>query len=406
MKTVAVDIRANHNTGVARYGRSLLHEIGPIAAQYSLKLVACLGPEESEDFSNLAQYGHEVVTIPSQHGFIRNSPELRALLLKSKVDLLYSSHYLVDRLCPVPFSFTIHDLTRWKYPHLSYNDASFAARFGEEELTTLKRELRSLPDFDERDTSSSLFTQYFKAMTRDLVSRSERIVTVSTSSGMDILSLLPSSAGKIDCVPGGVDRSVFYPRPGEEIRLVRTRLGLDQGPYLVFVGLTHKHKRFEWLVEQLERGKSRFPDGVKLAVIGGYAEQSRRARVIEGNDDSELVVFTGRLSDSELAALYSGSAGWISASISEGYGLPALEAHSCGSNVIVTDIPVFRETTRGFGHFYPPHDGSALVDLANLALRGALPKQKLRADLPSWHISGQLLVQSLLHSIEGLQSGG
>ncbi|MGH3997066.1 MAG: glycosyltransferase, partial [Pseudonocardiaceae bacterium] len=119
-----------------------------------------------------------------------------------------------------------------------------------------------------------------------------------------------------------------------------------------------------------------------------------RRRLTEAGAE-DFVVFTGRVTDDQLAALYSGAAALISASISEGYGLPVQEALSCGCEAVVADLPVNRETSGRAAHRYPHHCGSALADLVCAALHGSLERRGLLHSPPSWRDAGHALARVL-----------
>jgi glycosyltransferase involved in cell wall biosynthesis len=111
------------------------------------------------------------------------------------------------------------------------------------------------------------------------------------------------------------------------------------------------------------------------------------------------VVFAGRVDDDELAALYTGASAYVTAAVSEGFGLPMLEARACGTQVIGTDIPALRETLAGTAHFYRPGDSSRLVALVAEALSGRLPLIPPRPHPYDWESSGALLVRALERAI-------
>jgi glycosyltransferase involved in cell wall biosynthesis len=398
MAVVAFDIRANHDTGVARFGESVLEAAAPIAAEQAIRLLVITRPGQESAARAALICGHQVIPVPGDEGFVRNSAQLRTLLAGNGVDLFYTSHYTVDRTCPVPFSFTIHDLTRWRFPELSYSDESFAARFGASELRFLEQETGRMATFEH--AGESIFTRYFKTVNRYLASRAKRIVTVSGSSTRDITEILGFPESAIDLVPCGVNTEIFRPRPVAEVDAVRKRFGLDDGPYLMFVGLAHKHKRFEWLSGHLERARARFPRNSRVAVVGGYAERVLGdSRSLGAGGRGDLFVFLGRVSDDELAALYTGASAWITASVNEGNNLPPLEALACGTEVVATGIPPLMETVGACGHFYPPEDPQAMVTLAEAALRGHLPQRASAFRAPTWHDAGGLLVDSWKRSL-------
>ena len=360
-----------------------------------MRLLAIVRHGQEASAEGAAAAGHEVIAVPGDEGFVRDNPRLRDLLAARDVDLYYTSHYTVDRHCPVPFTFTIHDLTRWRFPELSYTDASFADRFGSMEMERIEKELADLADVETTSPDASVFTRYFIALNRDLAARARRIVTVSGATGNDIKSLLKVPDSGIDLVPCAVDTTIFQPRSANVVRAVREKYQLDSGPYLVFVGLTHPNKRFEWLVDQLTAARNTLPAGTRLAAVGGHADQVPAVReLLRERGATDFVAFTGRVTDDELAALYTGASAWVTASINEGNNLPPMEAMACGTEVIATDIPPLRETLGSSAHFYPPHDGALLAQAAEAALTGTLPSRARSFTPPAWERSGRLLVDS------------
>lgn len=394
--TVVFDVRANHDTGVSRYGLSLLAAVAPLVAATGWRLISVARPVQAER-ARAATAGLDlpVVVCPDDEGFVRQSQWLRDLLVKEKADLYYSSHYTVDRQCPVPFVFTIHDLTRLRFPEFSYTDESFTERFGASELRLIHSELDDLADWDEHRDGDNVFTRYFRASNHFLAERAERVTTVSHATASDITTLLGIAPSRLDLVPCAVDTKVFHRRDVASVDAVKAAHNL-RGPYLMFVGLAHPNKRFPWLIEQLLAAQHRFPDGSKLVAIGGHAEQvSDIQEQLHRRSAKDFVVFTGRVTETELAALYSGAAALITASINEGNNLPPLEALSCGSQVVATDIPPLRETLGQAASFYDPADGERLAALAEASLGGRLADRSKSFAPPSWSDSGRAIVDAL-----------
>lgn len=400
MTTVVFDVRANHDTGVSRYGLSLLKVTAPYALQAGWRLIAVAGPhQEARARRAVAGLGVPVLTCPGDEGFVRRSSWLRTQLCAHRADLFYTSHYMVDRECPVPFVYTIHDLTRLRYPELSYTDTAFVARFGLPELHRVRRELAVLSP-DGPPSPGPVFAHYFRALNQDLARRAQRIVTVSRSTAGDIKRFLGVSEARLDLVPCAVDAKVFFPRSAGHVQGIMASRGIA-GPYVVYAGLAHPNKRFDWLLEALVASRSSFPAGSRLVVAGGHAEKIARVQeILSRSGAANFVVFTGRVDDTELAALYSGAAAYVTAAISEGYGLPMAEALACGTRVVATDIPALRETLGDAAHFYPARDPARLAGLVCDALSGRLPPPSATG-AQGWEASGALLVKSLGRALDG-----
>lgn len=402
MPTLVFDVRANHDTGVSRYGLSVLAATAPLFAEASWRLLVVARSVQVERARRVVNpLGFQVVCGPDEDGFVRRSRWLRELVTDSDADLYFTSHYTVDRHCPAPFVFTIHDLTRLRFPELSYTDASFAERFGEAELDLVREELTALSAWDEPRQSEETFTRYFRALNRYLAQRAERVVTVSGSTARDIQALLGVDSSRLALVPCGVDTDVFHRRAPATVQVVRDGYGLA-GPYLMFVGLAHPNKRFSWLVEQLARTRHRFPTGARLIAVGGHAEQVPQVTNLLAQYGAEdMVVFAGRVSDADLAALYSGAAALVTASVNEGNNLPPLEAMACGCQVISTDIPPLRETLGETAAFYDPNHGTQLAALAEKALAGCLPDRARAFQPPTWSEAGHRLFATLSTVAQG-----
>ncbi|HWC21300.1 MAG TPA: glycosyltransferase family 1 protein [Flexivirga sp.] len=73
------------------------------------------------------------------------------------------------------------------------------------------------------------------------------------------------------------------------------------------------------------------------------------------------VRFLGRVTDGNLRWLYEHASVTLYLSLDEGFGLPPLEATHFGCPVIVSDIPVLRETVGKVARFVDPHDVRAIA---------------------------------------------
>lgn len=407
MRTVVMDIRANHNTGVARYGHSALRALAPLLDACDLRLVVVARPAQVEVAASAIEAAPpglvQIEACPDDDGFVRRSPWLHQLLNSVGADLYYSTHYSADRTCPVRFAITIHDLTRLRFPNASYTDESFTAEYGAQELGIVAAELDALRAWDAPSLrqSGQVFTRYFWALNKYLVAKAARVVTVSESSARDLRRMLGVPDSSLSVVPGGVDRDVFHPRPWGEVAHVRERWGI-KGPYCLFVGLAHPHKRLPWLLNVLAEWRLLLPEGSRLVIVGGDANQSLEVRkLLVQLQLHDYVILTGRVTDHDLAALYSGAAALINASLNEGSGLPAQEALACGCNAIVADIAALRETLGQAGLFFPPTDAAALGALVRAALQGELPRRGSAFKPRSWDDAGRRLASALLLALNG-----
>lgn len=394
MRTVVVDIRANQRTGIARYGLSLLRALARRADALPDLAFRAVADAHQEDDVREALVGTPVKAAfaPEPDGFVRRSPWLRELLVADAVDLYFTTHYTVDRHCPVPYVATTHDLSRLRFPEHAYSEESFTRYFGADEWAYLVGELTKLADWDadRGNRQANVFQRYFLALNRHQSAHARGFVTVSDATRADMVRLLGIPAERIDVVPCGVDTDVFHPRT----------VGESAVPYCLFVGLAGPTKRFDRLLETWLSGVGERGPG-ELVVVGGYAEHRPEVRALLADhaEAARTVRFAGRVSDDELALLYSGASALLVASVNEGNHLGPLEALACGCEVICTDIPPLRETVDGFAHFYPVEDLRQLDALITRALRGRLTRRAAGFLAPEWRDSAALLVAALRRTL-------
>lgn len=211
------------------------------------------------------------------------------------------------------------------------------------------------------------------------VRRAARLFTVSEAAREAIARDLGLAPDRITVVSEAPD-AVFVPRSAEDSARAATAVGLRAGePFLVYASGVSPHKSVETLLEALPS----VDPSVRLVLAGDLdadpylsAAGSVRAR-IAALGLSDRVLLPGYVPDGELACLYSGAAAAVVTSLSEGFGLPAVEAAACGAPVVLSDLPAHRETLDGAAVFFTPGDSAALAQ----ALRGVVGDSDLGREL-------------------------
>jgi glycosyltransferase involved in cell wall biosynthesis len=144
------------------------------------------------------------------------------------------------------------------------------------------------------------------------------------------------------------------------------RFGLD-GRYVLYVGNLYPYKNVTAVVDALARLPADCGD-VTLVVVGAldeFAVPVRDAARAAGVEDR--LVMTGHVSDAELASLYRGAALFVFPSLSEGFGLPGIEAMAHGVPVAAARASSLPETFGDAAAWFDPRDaGDIAVTLARL----------------------------------------
>lgn len=103
---------------------------------------------------------------------------------------------------------------------------------------------------------------------------------------------------------------------------------------------------------------------VRIAGSSQHPDPSQRSSHI--GDFGSCVEFCGEKSESELQALYAGSAAYAATSRYEPFGLALLEAALSKCALILNDIPVFRELWGDTAFYFNRNDADSLADAVSL----------------------------------------
>ena len=127
-------------------------------------------------------------------------------------------------------------------------------------------------------------------------------------------------------------------------------LNIQKENYILFVGNIKKHKGLKTLLDAFKILLQQGLDA-KLMIVGNSENFRTGDSTIWQQISScptDSVIFTGRISDSELNEKYAKAKVLVQPSLYEGFGMPPLEALSLNTNVILSDIPVFKEIYKDF----------------------------------------------------------
>ena len=186
--------------------------------------------------------------------------------------------------------------------------------------------------FDHPAWFNPTFAAWTSLSWKMLARRVKAIITVSNFSRDRLRFHLGISEEEIHVIHNGVG-TPFEPQSQLAIDLVKDKYGLKK-PYFLFVGTNEPRKNLAGVVQAWESLNLKTHS---LFVAGAEGKVFSNER---GRESRPLQIY---VSDEELPALYSGATAVIVPSFYEGFGLTVLEAMACGTPVIASDIPVFRE---------------------------------------------------------------
>lgn len=168
---------------------------------------------------------------------------------------------------------------------------------------------------------------------RRAIARSNGLFTVSEFSKSRILYHFPTNK-EIIIVYNGLSRAIKNYKRDDDV---------EKKDYFIFVGNIKRHKGLHILVEAYGKARSLGLKS-KLIIVGSNDKlrtvDSQLAQTIKEMDGIE---FTGWVDNEILIRLISEAKALVQPSFYEGFGIPPLEAMCLGTDIIISDIPVFKE---------------------------------------------------------------
>lgn len=133
-------------------------------------------------------------------------------------------------------------------------------------------------------------------------------------------------------------------------------------PYFIYAGNAYPHKNLKKLIEALITLNEISPVKASLVIASSRSVFTQRLeKIIQDRKAEKFVRLLGFVEDDDLTALYRGSVGFVFPSLSEGFGLPGLEAMAAGTLALVSEIPVFREVYQDAAIYFNPLDSSSIA---------------------------------------------
>jgi len=162
-----------------------------------------------------------------------------------------------------------------------------------------------------------------------------------------------------------------------DIEQVQQRYGIGSD-YLVHMGAAEPRKNTRGVIESWAMVRAAYRRGWKLLIVG-LDEKTRddlmRLTRILGIEDQ--VMLHGYAKEEELPILISGSSGLVYPSLSEGFGLPILEAFALATPVITSDTTSLPEVAGDAAELVPPGVPTALASAMTRLIKDPLRRGEL-----------------------------
>lgn len=151
---------------------------------------------------------------------------------------------------------------------------------------------------------------------------------------------------------------------------------LIDSEFIMYVGRPTPHKNLRRLIEAYAVVKEKRP-ALQLVLAGKIDANMKRHMNRVKKLGIPDVIFTDFISDGQLRWLYEQCAAYVFPSLSEGFGLPGLEAMACGAPVVSSNTTCLPEVYGDAAEYFDPYD----VEFISDAILAVLTKEDLRQRL-------------------------
>lgn len=331
---VGFDARMLDHPGIGRYIKNLLHNL--LSLPEDNKFILYGEPQRLSDFKRYRNC--------SIHRDSRPIYNLNEYLFhpfkRGELDIVHIPHFNIPFAKIERLIVTVHDLIYLNFPQLR-------------------------PPW--------LKNIAIELVIKNAVNRASKIIAVSESTRKDILERFPRIKEKIEVIYEASESLFNKIEDREKLLRVRRKYSLPQ-EFILFVGSLKKHKNIERLIDAFSDLKKSKNIQEELVIVGRF--RPREKKILE-KINSSGVFYLGEVPSEDLAGIYNLASLLVLPSLYEGFGLPVLEAQSCGLPVVLSNIATLKEIAQDSAVFVNPYK----IDEIRDALYNVITNTELRNGL-------------------------
>jgi glycosyltransferase involved in cell wall biosynthesis len=316
---IGIDARLVYysRAGIGQYILGLIEGLGKIDGEN--EYVVLQSRKDNTIVTDQPNFSKKSLWTPSHHTFEQLALPFEITPLR--LDILHSPDFIPPFRRDYKSVITVHDLAFILYPHF---------------LT---------------QQSALYYGQIDRA-----VRHADHIIADSLSTKRDIISFLGVPESKITVIYAAAN-SMYQPiRDQQSVKEIREKYGID-GPFMLFVSTIEPRKNLPTLLRAYRQLLDHYKLQVRLVVVGqrGWfcGEVFALTESLELTDD---ILFLGHVATKDLVLLYNAARVLVHPSLYEGFGLPPLEAMSCGTPTIVSSVSSLPEVVGDASLLVSPED--------------------------------------------------
>ncbi len=248
--------------------------------------------------------------------------------------VFHSTYYTTYKKLRIPQVLTVHDMTYEKFP-LFFNSNG---------------------------------AKRFIANKKKCITKADSIICVSETTKKALQSLYKIDDKKISVIYHGLSEN-FISEPNKY-----NDTSLNE-PYFLFVGNRRLYKNFDFLINSFSKWDNN--KKFKILLIGGGKLTKEEITLIENCNLKTQVKHLGFIEEKYLKYIYQKSKAFIFPSLDEGFGIPIIEAICSKTQVIASNIDVFKEIGEDMIIYFDPRNVESLLNALDQSINNKIPSDHL-----------------------------
>lgn len=231
---------------------------------------------------------------------------------------------------------------------------------------------------------------YGKIKMRAAIKHSKRLVCVSNFTKNRLKSWFDYPEKKMRVVYNAIDERFNTKQiTVEKQNELRIRYNLPNNDFILCLGTIEPRKNMELLIKAFEELKAHHQLEESLVIVGRKGWKINKFFEKLNSNSRDDIRLTGFVDDKDLPDIYKMASFFVFPSVYEGFGIPPLEAISCGTQTIVSNIEVQKEVLGDAAQYFLSKD---IEDLKKVLLEAkTIPEKRLEEHSKkfSWKKSGK-----------------
>lgn len=193
---------------------------------------------------------------------------------------------------------------------------------------------------------------------KKVAKKSSHIITPSNFVKQDLIAFTGINKNKISVTYEAADKISEKSEPIKK---------LSDKKFILYVGQPLPHKNLRRLIKAFVILQKTQP-GLRLVLVGKKDANYQAHQKYVDKKKIKNVILTGFVSEGELRWLYENCQAYVFASLSEGFGLPGLEAMAHGAPVVSSDATCLPEVYGKAAHYFNPTDAEDMAEMIEQVL--------------------------------------